>query len=104
MEWEECTLLHAYYKAIDYLLIPQCDCALFLCSMTKFSCHRRQKERKLLDPSPISRVLAACLLLAACCLLLAACCLLAKPVRSILDTKEGYKTKASSTSSVNRNA
>ena len=40
----------------------------------------------------------ACLL--ACCLLLAACCLLAKPVRSTLDTKEGYKTKIGSTSSV----
>ena len=33
------------------------------------------------------------------CLLLA-CLLLAKPVRSTLDTKEGYKTKAGSTSSV----
>ena len=32
------------------------------------------------------------------CLLLAACCLLAKPVRSTLDTKEGYKTKTDSTS------
>ena len=35
--------------------------------------------------------------------LLAACCLLAKPGRSILDTKEGYKTKTGSTSSVNTN-
>ena len=49
---------------------------------------------------------AACLLLAACCLLLAACCLLlacllsAKPSRSTLDTKKGYKTKTGSTSSV----
>ena len=34
----------------------------------------------------------------ACCLL--AACLLAKPVRSTLDTKEGYKTKTGSTSSV----
>ena len=42
---------------------------------------------------------AACLLLAACCLLLA-CCLLAKPGRSTLDTKKGYKTKTGSTSSV----
>ena len=33
------------------------------------------------------------------CLLLA-CLLLAKPVRSTLDTKEGYKTKTGSTSSV----
>ena len=41
---------------------------------------------------PISRVLAACLL--ACCLLLA------KPSGSTLDTKEGYKTKTGSTSSV----
>ena len=41
---------------------------------------------------------AACLLLA-CCLL--ACCLLAaKPGRSTLDTKKGYKTKTGSTSSV----
>ena len=32
--------------------------------------------------------------------LLAACCLLAKPVRSSLETKEGYKTKTGSTSSV----
>ena len=37
---------------------------------------------------PISRVLAACYLLA-------------KPVRSTLDTKEGYKTKTLSTNSVN---
>ena len=39
-------------------------------------------------------------LLAACCLL--ACCLLlaAKPGRSTLDTKKGYKTKTGSTSSV----
>ena len=48
----------------------------------------------------------ACLLLAACslaCLLaccLRACLLLAKPVTSTLDTKEGYKTKTGSTSSV----
>ena len=43
---------------------------------------------------------AAYLLLAACCLL--ACCLLlaAKPGRSTLDTKKGYKTKTGSTSSV----
>ena len=40
---------------------------------------------------------AACLL-AACCLL--ACLLAAKPGRSTLDTKKGYKTKAGSTSSV----
>ena len=56
-------------------------------------------------------LLAACCLLACClllaCLLLAACllaCLLvaaaAKPVRSTLDTKKGYKTKTGSTSSV----
>ena len=38
---------------------------------------------------------AACLLLAACCLLAAA-----KPGRSTLDTKKGYKTKTGSTSSV----
>ena len=44
---------------------------------------------------PIWRVLA-CFLLAACLL----ACLLAKPVRSTLDTKEGYKTKTGSTSSV----
>ena len=37
-------------------------------------------------------------MLAACCLLLA--CLLAKPVRCTLDTKEGHKTKTSSTGSV----
>ena len=42
---------------------------------------------------PISRVLLACLLLA--CLQLAA-----KPGRSTLDTKKGYKTKTGSTSSV----
>ena len=42
---------------------------------------------------------AACLLLAACCLLLA-CLLAAKPSRSTLDTKKGYKTKTGSTSSV----
>ena len=43
---------------------------------------------------------AACLLLAACCLLLAACLLAAKPSRSTLDPKKGYKTKTGSTSSV----
>ena len=38
---------------------------------------------------------------AAACLLLACCCLLAaKPGRSTLDTKKGYKTKTGSTSSV----
>ena len=41
---------------------------------------------------------ACCLLLAACCLLLAAAA--AKPGRSTLDTKKGYKTKTGSTSSV----
>ena len=40
---------------------------------------------------------AACLLLAC---LLAACLLAAKPGRSTLDTKKGYKTKTGSTSSV----
>ena len=40
----------------------------------------------------------ACCLLA--CLLLAACLLAAKPGRSTLDTKKGYKTKTGSTSSV----
>ena len=40
---------------------------------------------------------AACLL--ACCLLLA-CLLAAKPGRSTLDTKKGYKTKTGSTTSV----
>ena len=44
---------------------------------------------------PISRVLLLLLLLAACLCLLAA-----KPGRSTLDTKEGYKTKTGSTSSV----
>ena len=39
----------------------------------------------------------ACLLLAC---LLTCCLLLAKPVRSTLDTKEGYKTKTGSSSSV----
>ena len=51
---------------------------------------------------PILRVHAAgCLV--ACYLpssLLLACCLLAKPVRSTLDTREGYNTKTGSTSSV----
>ena len=37
---------------------------------------------------------------AACCLLLACCLLAAKPGRSTLDTKKGYKTKTGSTSSV----
>ena len=40
---------------------------------------------------------AVCLLLAACLL---ACLLAAKPSRSTLDTKKGYKTKTGSTSSV----
>ena len=37
---------------------------------------------------------------AACCLLLAAAAAAAKPGRSTLDTKKGYKTKTGSTSSV----
>ena len=37
---------------------------------------------------------------AACCLLLAACLLAAKPGRSTLDPKKGYKIKTGSTSSV----
>ena len=41
---------------------------------------------------------AACLLAACCCLLLLAAA--AKPGRSALDTKKGYKTKTGSTSSV----
>ena len=45
---------------------------------------------------------AACLLLATC--LLAAAAAAAKPGRSTLDTKKGYKTKTCSTSSVNLNA
>ena len=51
---------------------------------------------------PILRVHAAGCLVACylpSCLLLA-CCLLAKPVRSTLDTREGYNTKTGSTSSV----
>ena len=51
---------------------------------------------------PILRVHAAGCLLACylpACLLLA-CCFLAKPVRSTLDTREGYNTKTGSTSLV----
>ena len=44
-------------------------------------------------------LLLACCLLAACCLLLA-CLLAAKPGRSTLDTKKGYKAKTGSTCSV----
>ena len=47
-----------------------------------------------LDPPPQPTLLDGCLLLVAC--LLAA----AKPCRSTLDTKKGYKTKTGSTSSV----
>ena len=43
---------------------------------------------------------AACLLLAACCCLLLLAAAAAKPGRSTLDTKKGYKTKTGSTSSV----
>ena len=43
---------------------------------------------------------AACLLAAAACLLAAAAAAAAKPSRSTLDTKKGYKTKTGSTSSV----
>ena len=53
--------------------------------------------------SHFARVLLAACCLLACCLLLAACLLAApaaKPVRSTLDTKKGYKTKTGSTSSV----
>ena len=45
-------------------------------------------------------LLLAAALLAACCLLLAAAAAAAKPGRSTLDTKKGYKTKTGSTSSV----
>ena len=47
---------------------------------------------------PFCACIVACLLLTACKLLPA--CLLAKPVGSTLDTKEDYKSKSSSTSSV----
>ena len=49
------------------------------------------------DGSDFGPFRACCLL--ACCLLLA-CLLAAKPGRSTLDTKKGYKTKTGSTSSV----
>ena len=45
-----------------------------------------------------ARCARTCCLLA--CYFLAVCCLLAKLVRSTLDTKEGYKSKNCSTSSV----
>ena len=60
----------------------------------KFDPNLKHHDRVLIFPH-FAR--AACCLLAACLL---ACLLAAKPGRSTLDTKEGYKTKTGSTSSV----
>ena len=61
----------------------------------KFQPNPKHHDRLLIFPH-FAR--AACLLLACCLLLLAAA--VAKPGRSTLDTKKGYKTKTGSTTSV----
>ena len=64
----------------------------------KFQPNLKHHDGSLIFPH-FARV--ACLLLAACLLpCLLACLLAAKPSRSTLDTKKGYKTKTGSTSSV----
>ena len=62
----------------------------------KFQLNLKHHDRDLIF-SHFAR--AACLLAACCCLLLLAAAA-AKPGRSTLDTKKGYKTKTGSTSSV----
>ena len=63
----------------------------------KFHSNLKHHDGSLIFPH-FARAAACLLLAAACCLLLAAAA--AKPGRSILDTKKGYKTKTGSTSSV----
>ena len=63
---------------------------------TKFQLNLKHHDGVLIFPH-FARA-TACLLLACCLLLLAAAA--AKPGRSTLDTKKGYKTKTGSTSSV----
>ena len=63
----------------------------------KFQPNPKHHDGVLIFPH-FARAAACCLLRAACCLLLAAAA--AKPGRSTLDTKKGYKSKTSSTSSV----
>ena len=61
--------------------------------------HRYHPPKFHLNPKHHDGVLILAHFARAACLLLAAC-LLAKPGRSTLDTKKGYKTKTGSTSSV----
>ena len=84
--------------SVEFLAHPLCGCPS----------HPKVAFTKILAKSKAPRwtcdfcPFRAFLLLYACllaCLLFAAC-LLAKPIRSTLDIKEGYKTKTSSTSSV----
>ena len=72
---------------------PLSSFLLKLCVISKISL-KSEAPRRSSDFFPFR---ACCLLLAACLL---ACCLLAKPGRSTLDTKKGYKTKTGSTTSV----
>ena len=68
----------------------------FLLKLCVIVLHTHSYNAPKFQPNPKHHDL---LLLAACCLL-AACLLAAKPGRSTLDTKKGYKTKTGSTSSV----
>ena len=71
-----------------------CDCTSHPLVASTQNLAESEAPRRSYDFPPFR----ACLLLGAWCLL--ACFLLSKHVRSTLDTKEGYKTKTGSTSSV----
>ena len=62
--------------------------------------HRYHAPKFQLNPQRLDAVLIFTHFARAACCLLLACLLAAKPGRSTLDTKKGYKTKTGSTSSV----
>ena len=73
--------------AVEFLGHTLCGCPSHPCATSTRALAESEAPGQSCDFSPFR----ACLL---------ATCLLAKPIRSTLDTKEGYKTKTWSTSSV----
>ena len=69
----------------------------FLLKLCVIVLHTHRYHPPKFQPNLKHHPFRACCLLACCCCLLAAA---AKPGRSTLDTKKGYKTKTGSTSSV----
>ena len=79
---------------------PPLGFLLKLCVIVRHT-HRYHPSKFQLNPKHHNRILIfAHSARAAACLLAASCLLAAKPGRSTLGTKKGYKTKTSSTSSV----